>query len=500
VFSKVRSAVGFDECRIMATSAAPIGKDTLEFFLSIGIRVLEIFGMSEVSGPQTLSRADLYATGSCGFAMEGTEMLVLNPDEGGNGELVFKGRNMFMGYLKNDAATAETVDADGYLHSGDVGRKDERGLFYITGRIKELIITSGGENIPPVLIEDMIKAGAPIVSNVMVIGDKRKFLTAIVTLKTKPDANGHPSNDLTQSVIDVISEAGSKATTTTDAMNDAVVIALVQKGVDAANKKAISNAQKVQKFKIIEQDFSLDGGELTPTMKLKRRVVNEKYAQVIDELYQGGDDEAKPQKKEEKKAEAAAPAVAPVASSTEAAAPAAEKQPESSVVAKTEEAPVEHAAAPVAASAAVAASAEESKPVEAAPVAVEETKPVEAAPAAVEETKPVEAAPVAVEETKPVEAAPVAVEETKPVEAAPVAVEETKPAEAAPVASEEAKPVEEAKTDAVQNEDGKVEEKPSEEDNKAAEGGKKKRNKKKKNGGNGGTAAAAEEDKADEAE
>jgi len=291
VFSKVKEALGLDRTRFCATAAAPIAKETLDYFLSLNIPIYEIYGMSECSGPQTINRPNAHKTGTAGPAIPGTEMKILDPDKDGNGEIVYRGRHIFLGYLGNDKDTSEAIDEDGWLHSGDVGRIDKDGFLSITGRIKELIITAGGENIPPVLIEDEIKSElSDVISNVMVIGDRRKFLTAVVTLKTTNNADSKPgdypfTNVLAQSVINKISSAGSKATTVEEACNDPKVREVIENGIKKANKKATSNAQTIQKFEIIKDDFTIEGNELTPTMKLKRRIVVEKYKDLIEKMY-----------------------------------------------------------------------------------------------------------------------------------------------------------------------------------------------------------------------
>lgn len=198
----------------------------------------------------------------------------------GTGEIIFNGRHIMMGYLKNEAATSDTIDADGWCHSGDIGAIDD-GLLKVTGRIKELLITGGGENVAPVPIEDTIKKHLPAISNVMVIGDKRKFLSCIVTLKTTPTPDGLSfTNQLDGAATKV-----ADATTVEEAMASAEFKKYVEAGIAAANKEAVSNAQKVQKFIFVTKDFSVAGGELTPTMKLKRKVVSEMYATEIEAMY-----------------------------------------------------------------------------------------------------------------------------------------------------------------------------------------------------------------------
>ncbi|KAF6716147.1 Long-chain-fatty-acid--CoA ligase ACSBG2 [Oryzias melastigma] len=182
VFKKVRGVLGLDRCRYCFTGAAPITRETLEYFLSLNIPVKELYGMSESSGPHTVS-IDEYRIGSCGKVIPGSKIKLEKPDEEGNGEVCFWGRNVFMGYLNMPDKTEEALDKDGWLHSGDLGKFDKDNFLYITGRIKELIITAGGENIPPVPIEDAVKSELPIISNAMLIGDKLKFLSMLLTLK-----------------------------------------------------------------------------------------------------------------------------------------------------------------------------------------------------------------------------------------------------------------------------------------------------------------------------
>jgi len=283
--------LGLDRTRFCATSAAPISKETLVYFLSLNIPLFEIYGMSESTGPQTINRPKFHKTCSCGPAMPGSEMKIADPDKSGNGEICYRGRHIFMGYMKNDKATAETVDEEGWLHSGDIGKMDADGFLYITGRIKELIITAGGENVPPVLIEDEIKLEiGKVVSNIMAVGDRKKFLTALVTLKTKPSNEAKPgeypfSDDLADSAIEQLAIVGSSAKTVKDAMKDPKVSEYIKAGIEKANKRAASNAQRIQKFAIVPKDFTLETGELTPTMKLKRRVVVQQYEKEVEEMY-----------------------------------------------------------------------------------------------------------------------------------------------------------------------------------------------------------------------
>lgn len=288
VFKKVRAGLGLDRCRICISAAAPIMRDTLEFFMSLDVTVTEIYGMSESSGPHTVSFPWEYMLGSVGKEMNGCESKLENPDKDGNGEICMGGRHVFMGYLNEEVKTREAIDKDGWLHSGDVGRKDDNGFMFITGRIKEILITAGGENVAPVPIEDSIKEELPVISNCMLIGDKKKFLSILLTLKTAVDPDTTmPLDSLTPAVIAWCESIGSSAKCVSDVLEkeDKEFLAAIQAGVTRANKKAISRAQFVQKWSILPRDFSTPGGELGPTLKLKRPVVTKMYQNTIDLLY-----------------------------------------------------------------------------------------------------------------------------------------------------------------------------------------------------------------------
>ncbi|XP_069071792.1 long-chain-fatty-acid--CoA ligase ACSBG2 isoform X2 [Pleurodeles waltl] len=288
VFRKVRKALGLDRCTKCYTGAAPITKDTLEFFLSLNIPVYELYGMSESTGPHTLSVPDTFRITSCGKVISGCKTKLFQPESDGSGEILFWGRHVFMGYLNMEDKTKESLDEEGWLHSGDLGKHDEQGFLFITGRIKELIITAGGENIPPVPIEDAIKENVPIISNVMVIGDKKKFLSMLVTLKCNINGDtGEPEDDMTPEIIEFCQKLGSKSTKVSDIVGgkDKAVYAAIQEGLNRVNKKATSNAQVIQKWVILEKDFTVAGGELGPTMKLKRPVVAKMYQDQIDNFY-----------------------------------------------------------------------------------------------------------------------------------------------------------------------------------------------------------------------
>ncbi|KAJ0032746.1 hypothetical protein NQD34_002827 [Periophthalmus magnuspinnatus] len=265
VFKKVRKALGLERCRKCFTGAAPITKDTLEFFLSLNIPLYELFGMSESSGPHTISVPEAFRLTSVGKEIPGCKTKLQSPDEEGNGEICLWGRHVFMGYLNMADKTEEALDAEGWLRSGDLGKHDENGFLFITGRIKELIITAGGENVPPVPIEDAVKEQVPLISNAMLIGDKRKFLSMLITIKCQVNPeSGAPEDELSPEAVELCRRLGSTATRVSELTGgkDRAVHTAIQEGINRVNEKATSNAQRIQKFIILDKDFSITGGEL----------------------------------------------------------------------------------------------------------------------------------------------------------------------------------------------------------------------------------------------
>jgi long-subunit acyl-CoA synthetase (AMP-forming) len=267
VFSKVRERLGLDRARFCVTAAAPIAKDTLEFFLSLGIPILEVYGMSECTGPATYSPPDNFKTGFCGIVIPGGEIKIAE-----DGEVLMRGPHVFRGYFKEPEATRAALDEDGWLHSGDIGTIDKDGFLKITDRKKDLLITAGGENIAPQVLEGLLKA-IPIVGQAVVIGDRQKYLAALLTLdpeQLEKEASdiGSPARDMKSAAICPLFQAH------------------IQKQIDDVNEK-LARVQSIKKFSIIPFEFSIDGGELTPTMKVKRKVINEKYSVEISALYSG---------------------------------------------------------------------------------------------------------------------------------------------------------------------------------------------------------------------
>ncbi|CAK4670604.1 unnamed protein product, partial [Aphanomyces euteiches] len=280
VFSKVREALGLDQAKAFYSGAAPLTPEVLSYFASLDMPLLQAMGLSETTGISFYNYPQKWKSGSIGRCVFTAEARS-DPE---TTELLIRGRHVMMGYLNNEEQTAAAIDADGWLHTGDCATFDEDGFGFITGRIKELIITAGGENVPPVLLETTLKEELPILGHVMAVGDKRKFISALLALKVVMDEHGAPTKDLDPSVIRVLSELGSTATTTDEAHKDEILIKHINEGLKRSNAKAASRAQWIQKFTFI-QDFSIPNGELTPTLKIKRSVVAKQYADEIDAMY-----------------------------------------------------------------------------------------------------------------------------------------------------------------------------------------------------------------------
>ncbi len=263
VLSKIRGIFGgnINEC---VTGAAPINPDILRFFDAAGVLILEGYGMTETSTAATISTAEEHKFGTVGKAMEGCEIKIAD-----DGEVLIKGPNIFQGYYKNEEATAETI-VDGWLHTGDIGELDSDGYLSITGRKKDIIITAGGKNITPANLEAEIKQH-PLVSQCVVIGDRRPYLVALVTLDPE-EAATHASENGIDDAASLPANADVKAS--------------IMARVDQINEK-FARVEQVKKIKILPVDLSQEGGELTPTMKVKRNVVADKYESEIESLYAG---------------------------------------------------------------------------------------------------------------------------------------------------------------------------------------------------------------------
>jgi len=304
----IRKKLGLNQCKFAFAGAAPMTKELLSYFGSLGINVNEVYGMSESTGATTWSMDSAHEWGTVGFELPGSEVKVFKmtadgskkecpraknvfqPTEDEQGEICFRGRHVMLGYLANpklgadhvaeiNKKNAEAIDNEGWLHSGDKGAISKGGMVRITGRYKELIIGSGGENIAPVPIEDNMKALCPFISNIMMHGDKRKFNIAIITLKCVGASGELPGTD----VLD--GEAKKYGKTIAEAAANKDLIKAIEDAFKATAKNEMctpSNAAVVQKFTILPIDFSVQGDELTATLKLKRSVVETKYEEIID--------------------------------------------------------------------------------------------------------------------------------------------------------------------------------------------------------------------------
>lgn len=317
VLSVVKQRLGLDECKFAFTGAAPIKVETLEYFGALGIQINEVYGMSECTGAVTWSTDDAHKWGSCGWPLPSMEVKILKtegdkvecprwdpttgaPTEDQQGEVCYRGRNIMMGYMANPdlgeehvaaikQKNADAIDDEGWLHSGDKGVMDTDGMVKITGRYKELIIGAGGENIAPVPIEDAIKAACPAISNIMMVGDKRKFNVALVTLKAKGATGELPGgDDLDGPALELV----PGVTTISAAIDNPAVAKAITDVITAINKdtKVVpSPPARIQKFTILRTDFSVATDELTPTLKLKRSVVQAKHEAQLDRMYASKD-------------------------------------------------------------------------------------------------------------------------------------------------------------------------------------------------------------------
>ncbi|RSN30893.1 long-chain fatty acid--CoA ligase [Amycolatopsis sp. WAC 01416] len=264
VFSKLRAALG-GRCVAAVSGGAPLGVRLAHFFRGIGVPVFEGYGLTETSAAACVGTQDGFRVGTVGRPVAGTSVRIAD-----DGEILLKGDVVFGGYFNNAQATAEALE-DGWFHTGDLGELDRDGFLKITGRKKEIIVTAGGKNVAPSGLEDTIKA-SPLISQAMVVGDQRPFIGALITI----DEEYFPSWK---------SQHGKPAdASVSDLAGDAELRAEVQQAVDQANS-AVSQAEAIKKFTILSKDFTEAGGEITPSLKLKRNIVNKNYATDIEALY-----------------------------------------------------------------------------------------------------------------------------------------------------------------------------------------------------------------------
>jgi long-chain acyl-CoA synthetase len=264
VLNNVRRAIGMHRARIIATGAAPISPDLVRWYWALGLEMIEVWAQTESTGTGTANPVGRAKAGSIGPAMPGTEVK-LSPE----GELLIRGPTVFMGYLNQPERTAETVK-DGWLHTGDVGRVDEEGYFCITDRMKDIIITAGGKNITPSEFENQLKF-SPYITDAVVIGERRPYLVALVMIDH-------------ENVERYAQDSAIPFSNFASLCRRPEVQALIQGEVDRVNR-LFARVEQVKKFRLIEQKLTAEDEELTPTMKLKRKLVSEKYKDLIESMY-----------------------------------------------------------------------------------------------------------------------------------------------------------------------------------------------------------------------
>jgi long-chain acyl-CoA synthetase len=267
VFSKLKDRFG-GNIRFFVSGSAPLSREMAEFFHACGILILEGYGLTESSAASFVNLPHRYKFGTVGLPLPGTEAIVAKED----GEILIKSRGVMRGYHGLTEANAETLHGH-WLKTGDIGEVDEKGFLTVTERKKDLIKTSGGKFVAPQLLESKLKAACPYLSQVLVVGNNRNFCTALVTLD--PDA-----------LEKWAKEAGLENLAYADLAKHDKVRAMVQEAVDATNAK-LARYETIKKFAIVETDFSVESGELTPSMKVKRKVVESKFKATIDGFYEG---------------------------------------------------------------------------------------------------------------------------------------------------------------------------------------------------------------------
>lgn len=264
VYSKLREAMGGRVSHAISGGAS-LGSRLGHFYRGLGLTVLEGYGLTETSAGSTLNVPGAIKIGSVGKPVFGTEVSIAD-----DGEILLRGHHIFKGYWNNESATREAITDDGWFHSGDVGRLDDDGYLYITGRKKELLVTSAGKNVAPNVLEDRLRS-SPIISQCVVVGDARPYISALVTLDQEALPAILKANDIDEAPL-------------AELIENPEVRALVQKAVNTANE-AVSNSEAIKKFKILPLDLTIENGYLTPKLSIKRHMINSDFAADIDSLY-----------------------------------------------------------------------------------------------------------------------------------------------------------------------------------------------------------------------
>jgi long-chain acyl-CoA synthetase len=262
----VKKMIGIRRARFLLTGAAPISPELIRWYLALGIPMLEGWGLTESGGLGAWTASDSIKLGTIGRAVPGVEVRI----EAGTSELLVRSPSVFMGYLNQPDKTSEVLTKDGWLHTGDVGSVDDEGHFRITDRMKDIIITAGGKNITPSELENELKF-SPYVTDAVVIGDKRPYLTVIIMIDQENVEKFAQDSDVPFSNYASLTKAPQ-------------VQALIQNEIDRMNKK-FARVEQIKKFYLLDIQLSAEDEELTATMKLKRRLVQQKYAPQIDAMY-----------------------------------------------------------------------------------------------------------------------------------------------------------------------------------------------------------------------
>jgi len=273
VLSKIRQLLGLDQVQLALSGAAPIAPEVLTFMLALGIPVYEVWGMSECSGAGTANPPDAIRIGTVGPAIPGVELKLAD-----DGELLLRGPIVMKGYRNNPAGTAEAIDADGWLHSGDLAAIDEDGYVRITGRKKELIINAAGKNMSPVAIESAVLAASLLIAQVVAVGDQRPYIVALIALDPEAAAAFGAQQGITDPTPAVLADHPA-------------VRAAIGAAVEGANAR-LSRVEQIKRFAIVPVSWEPGGDEITPTMKIKRHAIIAKYADVIETLYAPADEQA----------------------------------------------------------------------------------------------------------------------------------------------------------------------------------------------------------------
>tara|TARA_Y100000766_G_scaffold185194_1_gene159061 strand:- start:1333 stop:2967 length:1635 start_codon:yes stop_codon:yes gene_type:complete len=285
---KAKGKIGFSNVKFSITGAAPINPDILTLFHKLGVPLFEGYGMTETSAGATLGAPGNNRIGSVGRPFPDTELRIADPDENGNGEIQFKGKHIMAGYYKNPEATADTMTEDGWLKSGDLGKIDMDGFVYVTGRLKEIYVSSAGKNIAPLVIEETMKS-IPVVSQCMLIGDNRKYCSALFTLDVGAILRDvHGLDGATEVPKDPAKQLAKLAELGHDLSEYTAVGSETYKQLETAvnglNGK-FSNPEQVKKFTVLPRDLSVDDGELTPTLKIRRKQIRENWSSEIESMY-----------------------------------------------------------------------------------------------------------------------------------------------------------------------------------------------------------------------